>query len=100
MARFNLFHPRFPFTAPFQRPLSPGNATPPAARAAPDLKETLMYPVVKEEDCIACNLCADTCQGAVFEMEDDMAKVVAPQNCDGDGVCVENCPEEAITLVD
>ena len=53
------------------------------------------------EDCVACELCVDTCP-EVFEMGDEFAEVVSedvPEEYE-DAVCqaAEECPSEAIIV--
>ena len=62
-----------------------------------------MKATVNEETCVGCGLCADGCP-AVFEMVDDVAKVIA-EDVPADAVAeakeaAESCPVEAITLKD
>jgi ferredoxin len=61
-----------------------------------------MRPVVDEELCIGCGGCEDICPG-VFNLVDDISKVVDPEGCDIQDCCEaaeENCPVEAISLVE
>lgn len=55
-------------------------------------------PAVDEELCTGCELCAETCPG-VFEIEDDVAKVVDPGAAEEDMIqeAIDNCPVEAIS---
>ncbi len=61
-----------------------------------------MRPVVDEELCIGCGGCEDICPG-IFNLVDDISKVVDPEGCDIQDCCEaaeENCPVEAISLVE
>ena len=61
-----------------------------------------MRPVVDEDLCIGCGGCEDICPG-VFNLVDDISKVVDPEGCDIQDCCEaaeENCPVEAISLVE
>lgn len=61
-----------------------------------------MRPVVDEDVCIGCGGCEDICPG-VFNLIDDISKVVDPEGCDIQDCCEaaeENCPVEAISLVE
>ena len=53
------------------------------------------------EDCTACGLCVDTCP-EVFEMDDEMAKVIAdpvPEALEEQVTqAAEECPVEAIIV--
>ena len=66
-------------------------------------KGTIMIAIVDEETCTGCGLCADTCP-EVFELVDDLAKVIAdPVPDDVEEACrdaADECPVEAISLED
>ena len=56
---------------------------------------------VDEETCVGCGLCAETCP-AVFEMADNIAKVIVDEipddAADSCKEAAQDCPVEAITL--
>ena len=60
-----------------------------------------MKATVNQKECVGCGLCADTCP-AVFEMDGNVAKVVAsPVPKDQEQDCrraAEDCPVTAITI--
>jgi ferredoxin len=60
-----------------------------------------MKAVVDADLCTGCELCVDTCPD-VFEMEDDVAIVIAdpvPGDAEDDTTeAAESCPAEAITV--
>jgi ferredoxin len=61
-----------------------------------------MKPVVDEEKCIGCGSCEEICP-AVFQLVDEKSKVIDPEACEFAGCCeaaAENCPAEAITLIE
>ena len=55
-------------------------------------------PVVDKELCTGCEICIDECPNDALEMVDDIAVLVRPEDCDGKGECAEACPSEAITM--
>lgn len=52
--------------------------------------------VIKEEKCIGCGLCANTCHQSAIEIVNGKAKVVREDFCDGLGRCLPVCPVSAI----
>ena len=62
-----------------------------------------MKAIVDKDTCTGCGDCADTCP-EVFELDDDMAKVIAnPVPEDAEGSCrdaADDCPVEAISIED
>ena len=61
-----------------------------------------MKPVVDEGLCIGCGNCEQICP-SIFQVIDDISKVVDPDGCDMQDCCEaaeENCPVQAITLED
>lgn len=52
---------------------------------------------VDQDTCIACGVCAESCQFGALELG-DLAMTVDFEKCMGCGVCVEKCPEVAISL--
>lgn len=55
-------------------------------------------PVIDKELCTGCEICIDECPNNALEMVDDIAELVRPEDCDGKGECAEVCPSEAITM--
>ncbi len=55
-------------------------------------------PVIDKELCTGCEICVDECPTNALEMVDDIAELVRPGDCDGKGECAETCPSEAITM--
>jgi len=60
-----------------------------------------MKAVIDEDACVGCGLCVDTCP-AVFEMDGDIAKVIADEVPDSEtAACNESmdaCPVDAIKI--
>lgn len=59
-----------------------------------------LIPKVDEELCTGCGTCIAVCPTEVFELNDDLSKVVKPDECIECEACIENCPEDAIELVE
>jgi electron transport complex protein RnfB len=57
---------------------------------------TNYYAQVIEEDCTACETCADLCPMDAITVE--ATAMVNPERCIGCGVCVYNCPSDAISF--
>lgn len=57
-------------------------------------------PVLKDDWCKNCGICAGFCPAGVFSMDGEKAAVAQPERCVGCGRCVELCPDFAIELMD
>ncbi|OIN95692.1 hypothetical protein AUJ66_08675 [Candidatus Desantisbacteria bacterium CG1_02_38_46] len=62
------------------------------------MAEEKKSPVIDKEMCTGCEICIDECPNKALELVDDIASVVRVQDCDGCGKCAESCPNEAITM--
>jgi ferredoxin len=60
-----------------------------------------MKAIIDEDACVGCGLCVDTCP-AVFDMDGDVAKVIADPVPEADKEsckeAVDACPVDAITI--
>ncbi len=52
---------------------------------------------VNKENCTGCGVCVDECPVEAIKIENDVA-VVDADTCTDCGQCVDVCPSEAITL--
>jgi len=52
---------------------------------------------VKIDACVGCEMCIDVCKEGAIKMVDDIAEI-DPEKCTSDGLCVDECPTEAIEL--
>ena len=53
---------------------------------------------IDEEKCDGCALCIPNCQEGAIEIIDGKARLVAENLCDGLGDCLGECPQGAITI--
>jgi ferredoxin len=54
--------------------------------------------VLDEQKCIGCGLCTEVCPHAVFEIQENNARIVDFNACMECGACVSNCPADAISV--
>jgi NAD-dependent dihydropyrimidine dehydrogenase PreA subunit len=55
---------------------------------------------VDEDKCTGCGLCVTDCAEGALEIIDGKARVVNEVFCDGLGACIGACPEDALTIVE
>jgi len=55
---------------------------------------------IDEEKCDGCGLCVPNCAEGALQIVDGKAKLVADIYCDGLGACLGHCPQGAITIVE
>jgi NAD-dependent dihydropyrimidine dehydrogenase PreA subunit len=53
---------------------------------------------INEEKCTGCGLCIPNCPEGAIQIIDDKARLVSDLFCDGLGACLGHCPEGAITI--
>lgn len=53
---------------------------------------------IDEEKCNGCGLCVPNCPEGALQIIDGKARLVGELLCDGLGACIGNCPEGAITI--
>ncbi|MBU4342491.1 MAG: 4Fe-4S binding protein [Candidatus Omnitrophica bacterium] len=53
---------------------------------------------IDEEKCTGCGLCIPNCAERALQIVDGKAKLVKEIYCDGLGACLGHCPENAITI--
>lgn len=55
---------------------------------------------IDEDECIACEACADYCQFDALELDTETFTMrVVYENCMGCGICIDKCDQASITLV-
>ena len=55
---------------------------------------------IDEEKCNGCGLCIDACHEDALQLVDGKARLVSESYCDGLGDCLPECPTGAITIVE
>ncbi len=55
---------------------------------------------IDEEKCTGCGLCIPNCAEGAIQIIDGKAKLVSEKFCDGLGACLGYCPESAITIIE
>jgi ferredoxin len=53
---------------------------------------------IDEEKCTGCGLCVPNCHEQAIKIIDGKAKLVNDVFCDGLGACLGECPEGALTM--
>lgn len=53
---------------------------------------------IDEEKCTGCGLCIPNCAEGALQIVDGKARLVKEIYCDGLGACLGHCPEDAITI--
>ena len=55
---------------------------------------------INEEKCTGCGLCIPNCAEGALQVVDGKARLMSEKFCDGLGACLGHCPEDAITVVE
>jgi ferredoxin len=55
---------------------------------------------IDEERCNGCGLCVPNCAEGAIEIVNGKAKLISENLCDGLGACLGNCPLDAITIIE
>ena len=55
---------------------------------------------IDEEKCNGCGLCVPNCAEGAIQIIDGKAKLVKDQYCDGLGACLGHCPEDALHIIE
>jgi ferredoxin len=55
-----------------------------------------MTAMVDKDKCVSCGICVDICPEYAISM--DALVVVDPRRCTGCGACIAECPSEALSL--
>jgi Pyruvate/2-oxoacid:ferredoxin oxidoreductase delta subunit len=55
---------------------------------------------IDEEKCTGCGLCIPNCAEGALQIVDGKAKLVSEKFCDGLGACLGHCPEDAIAVIE
>jgi len=53
---------------------------------------------IDEEKCNGCGLCIPNCPEGALQIIDDKARLISDLFCDGLGACIGHCPQGAITI--
>ena len=55
---------------------------------------------IDDEKCNGCGLCIPNCAEGALQIVDGKAKLITDKFCDGLGACLGHCPEDAITILE
>jgi ferredoxin len=55
---------------------------------------------IDEEKCDGCGLCIPNCAEGAIKIINGKAKLISDQFCDGLGACLGHCPQDAITIIE
>ncbi len=55
---------------------------------------------IDEDKCNGCGLCVPNCAEGAIQIIDGKARLIADNLCDGIGACLGHCPQGALTLIE
>ncbi len=55
---------------------------------------------IDEEKCTGCGLCIPNCVEGALQIVDGKARLMSEKFCDGLGACLGHCPQDAITVIE
>ncbi len=55
---------------------------------------------IDEEKCNGCGVCVPNCHEGALQIIDDKARLISDLMCDGLGACIGHCPEGAIEVIE
>jgi ferredoxin len=62
------------------------------------LEELIMPAVVNREECVSCGTCVEECPEEAITLDDEEIAVVNKEKCTECKTCVDACPSEAISM--
>lgn len=58
----------------------------------------MSLPSIEADYCTGCNRCVEVCEHGCLALVWDFATLVRPADCNGEGRCMEACPEHLIQM--
>jgi ferredoxin len=55
---------------------------------------------IEEEKCNGCGLCVPNCAEGAIQIVNGKAKLVKDSYCDGLGACLGHCPQDALHVIE
>ena len=55
---------------------------------------------IDEEKCNGCGVCIPNCPEGAIQIIDEKARLISDIFCDGLGACIGNCPQDAISTIE
>jgi ferredoxin len=62
------------------------------------MEDKIMPAVVNRDECVSCGTCVEECPQEAISLDDEEIAVVDAEKCNECGTCVEACPSEAISM--